>query len=64
VSTHPFDGLEPRGKRPATTRAPEMVAYPHWQSDYQASASKVALELSFEDAVNALAAWVAEIDGA
>jgi hypothetical protein len=46
---------------PSRTWPPTLVAYPHWQYDYASYVEEVGLEISLDEAVQKLNAWIAEI---
>lgn len=41
---------------------PVVVAHPHWRRDYPACAGEVGLDLTLDEAIAGLNAWIAEID--
>lgn len=41
---------------------PQVVAYPHWHSDYATSAQEVGIDLTLEDGVEQINEWIAAID--
>jgi hypothetical protein len=42
----------------------KLTAYPHWIVDYQAAADSVGVGISLDDAIEAINAWMDEIDAA
>ena len=50
--------------RPARHLPATIVAHPHWGNDYGRAARSACIELSLEDAVNEVNAWLAQVVGA
>ncbi|MFV0317639.1 MAG: hypothetical protein ACK5O2_11855, partial [Microthrixaceae bacterium] len=43
---------------------PQVVAYPHWHSDYAGATEEVGIDLTLDDAAEQLNEWIAAIDAA